>query len=98
MVRVSLTIHDTRRTTARTKRAAGVPETVAAATLGWKPGCKMFARYGIVDTTDTLIAQEAQEKWEADQRSKAEKSELSHNLAADKNVSRSEQQQDITIQ
>jgi hypothetical protein len=31
-------IHDSRRTTARTKRAAGVAETVICATMGWKPG------------------------------------------------------------
>jgi integrase len=57
-------MHDARRTTARAKRSAGVSETVAAATLGWKPGSRMFARYGIVDTADTLEAQLAQERWE----------------------------------
>src|SRR5262249_29299358 len=91
-------IHDTRRTTARTKRAAGVAETVAAATLGWKPGSKMFARYGIVDTADTLIAQQAQEKWEADQRAKADQSQLSHNLASERDRSKQSEGQGISIQ
>jgi len=63
-------IHDTRRTAARTKRAAGVDETVTAAIMGWKPGSKMFARYGIVDIDDTRVAQETQERWEAEQRAK----------------------------
>ena len=40
-------IHDTRRTAARTKRSAGVSESVTNATMGWKPGSKMLSRYGL---------------------------------------------------
>jgi len=39
-------------------------QTIAATTLGWKPGSRMFARYGIVDASDTLQAQLMQEQWE----------------------------------
>ena len=73
-------IHDSRRTTARTKRAAGVAETVICATMGWKPGSKMFARYGIVDTDETRVAQEAQERWEAEQRAKMDSLQDSNRL------------------
>jgi len=66
-------IHDTRRTTARTSDPHGVPETVINRTMGWKRDSKMLARYGIVDTADTLAAQQAQEQWEAEQRAKADK-------------------------
>jgi integrase len=59
-------MHDARRTTARAKRSAGVPESVINASMGWKPGSKMLARYGIVSTADTLEAQQAQERWELD--------------------------------
>lgn len=37
-------IHDARRTAARTKRSAGVGETMTFAIMGWKPGSQMFAR------------------------------------------------------
>ena len=66
-------IHDSRRTVARTKRSAGVPETVTCTTMGWKPSSKMPARYGIVDPADTLLAQQMQETWEAEQRKIATK-------------------------
>lgn len=61
-------MHDARRTTARAKRSAGVAESVTSKTMGWRPGSKMFERYGIVDTADMLTAQERQEQWEAQQR------------------------------
>lgn len=57
-------MHDGRRTTYRTKRAAGVSDTVICKTMGWKPGSKMAARYGIVDNQDKLTAQMQQEEWE----------------------------------
>jgi integrase len=57
-------IHDTRRTAARTKRSAGVSETVTSKIMGWKPGSKMFARYGIVDRNDMREALERTEKHE----------------------------------
>jgi hypothetical protein len=57
-------IHDARRTAARTKRAAGVSETVTSKIMGWKPGSKMFARYGIVDRNDMLEALQRAEKHE----------------------------------
>ena len=53
---VGYVIHDTRRTAARTKRAAGVSESVTCKIMGWKPGSKMFARYGIVDRADMAEA------------------------------------------
>ena len=55
---------------------------------------QVFARYGIVDTADAVIAQQAQEKWEADQL----KSQLSHNLPAEEAEPRNGQRQDISIQ
>ena len=61
-------IHDTRRTAARTKRAAGVSETVTCKIMGWKPGSKMFARYGIVDRADMAEALRRSEQWEREQR------------------------------
>jgi integrase len=61
-------IHDTRRTAARTKRAAGVSETVTCKIMGWKPGSKMFARYGIVDRADMAEALKRSEQWEHEQR------------------------------
>jgi len=61
-------IHDTRRTAARTKRAAGVSETVTCKIMGWKPGSKMFARYGIVDRADMAEAMKRSEQWEHEQR------------------------------
>lgn len=65
-------IHDTRRTAARTKRAAGVSETVTCKIMGWKPGSKMFARYGIVDRSDMAEALKRSEKWEQEQQRKPE--------------------------
>jgi len=65
-------IHDTRRTAARTKRAAGVSETVTCKIMGWKPGSKMFARYGIVDRADMAEALKRSEQWEREQLRKSE--------------------------
>jgi integrase len=61
-------IHDSRRTAARTKRAAGVSETVTCKIMGWKPGSKMFARYGIVDRADMAEALRRSEQWECEQQ------------------------------
>ena len=65
-------IHDTRRTAARTKRAAGVSESVTCKIMGWKPGSKMFARYGIVDRADMAEALKRTEQWEREQQRKSE--------------------------
>jgi hypothetical protein len=54
-------MHDARRTTARAKRAAGVPQAVMCTTMGWNPNSAMPRRYGIVDTADILDAQLRQE-------------------------------------
>ena len=59
-------IHDSRRTTARTKRAAGVDQSVTMALMGWK-GETMFRRYGIVNTADKLVALQLSEEWERKQ-------------------------------
>ena len=61
-------IHDARRTAARTKRSAGVSETVTASIMGWKPASKMFARYAIVDRADIAEAMKRSEQWEQEQR------------------------------
>jgi integrase len=44
-------MHDWRRTSARTKRAAGVPEGVIMDLMGWKTAA-MFRRYAIVNQDD----------------------------------------------
>jgi integrase len=62
-------IHDSRRTTARTKRAAGVDQSVTMSLMGWKSDA-MFRRYGIVDNRDKLIALQRAEEWEKQQQSK----------------------------
>ena len=71
-------IHDSRRTATRTKRAAGVSETVTCKIMGWKPGSKMFARYGIVDRADMAEALKRSEQWEREQRK--EKMQFGHSL------------------
>jgi integrase len=48
-------LHDTRRTSARSKRASGVSESVIMDIHGWKTSA-MFRRYGIVDQADRLQA------------------------------------------
>jgi integrase len=50
-------LHDWRRTSARTKRAAGVPTQIVMELQGWKSE-SMFRRYAIVDTQDKLEALE----------------------------------------
>jgi len=65
-------IHDTRRTCARTKRAAQVSESVTMDLLGWKTPA-MFRRYGIVDRADRLEALQRSEQWEQDQKKAAER-------------------------
>jgi integrase-like protein len=57
-------LHDTRRTSARSKRSAGVAESVAMDLIGWKSPA-MFRRYGIVDANDRLDALRKQEEYEA---------------------------------
>jgi integrase len=46
-----ITMHDARRTSARSKRAAGVPESVVMGIQGWKTA-KQFRAYAINDQTD----------------------------------------------
>ena len=36
--------------------------------MGWKPGSKMFARYGIVDRADMAEALKRTDQWEREQR------------------------------
>lgn len=75
-------IHDTRRTAARTKRSAGVDETVISRIAGWKPGSKMFARYGIVNRSDMEDAMTRSEQWE-EQWEKQQQSKDMHSLCMD---------------
>lgn len=55
--------HDFRRTSARVKRAAGVPTSTIMELQGWKTEA-MFRRYAIVDRADKLDALRRQEQWE----------------------------------
>lgn len=55
--------HDYRRTSAKAKRAAGVPTSVIMELQGWKTEA-MFRRYAIVDRGDKVAALKAQEEWE----------------------------------
>lgn len=55
--------HDIRRTSARVKRAAGVPTSTIMELQGWKTEA-MFRRYAIVDRADKLDALKRQEEWE----------------------------------
>jgi integrase len=58
-----LLFHDLRRTSARSKRAAGVDTSVTMELMGWKTE-SMFRRYGIVATEDKLAALNKQEAYE----------------------------------
>jgi integrase len=58
-----LLFHDLRRTSARSKRAAGVDTSVTMALMGWRSEA-MFRRYGIVATEDKMAALEKQEAYE----------------------------------
>lgn len=60
----NLLFHDMRRTSARSKRAAGVDETVTMELMGWKSP-HMLQRYGIVAKDDKLAALAKQEAYEA---------------------------------
>jgi integrase len=60
----TLIFHDLRRTSARSKRAAGVDQTVIMDMHGWKTP-EMFGRYGIVATEDKVAALAKQEAYEA---------------------------------
>ena len=61
--RDGLVIHDGRRTAPRRQRAAGVPQSVSMAQMGWKSDA-MYRRYGIVDRGDMLAALERVEQFE----------------------------------
>lgn len=56
--------HDLRRTSARSKRAAGIDTSLTMAIMGWRTE-KMFRRYGIVATEDTGEALAKVEQFEA---------------------------------
>jgi integrase len=58
-----LLFHDLRRTSARSKRAAGVDVSVTKELMGWKTD-SMFQRYGIVGMDDKIAALEKQEAYE----------------------------------
>jgi integrase len=58
-----LLFHDLRRTSARSKRAAGVDTSVTMELMGWKTD-SMFRRYAIVGTEDKLAALNKQEAYE----------------------------------
>jgi len=58
-----LLFHDLRRTSARTKRAAGVDTSVTMEMMGWKTE-QMFRRYGIVGIEDKISALAKQEAYE----------------------------------
>jgi integrase len=58
-----LLFHDLRRSSARTKRAAGIDTSIIMEMMGWTSD-SMFRRYGIVDNGDKATALEAQEKFE----------------------------------
>jgi integrase len=58
-----LLFHDLRRSSARTKRAAGIDVSVIMKMMGWE-GDSMFRRYGIVNVDDMADALEAQERYE----------------------------------
>ena len=58
-----LLFHDLRRTSARSKRAAGVDTSITMALMGWRSEA-MFRRYGIVATEDEMAALEKQEVYE----------------------------------
>ncbi len=66
--RQGIVLHHARRTAARTQRSAGVSESVSSAIMGWKPGSKMYARYGIVDRTDMATALQRSQEWEREQQ------------------------------
>lgn len=58
-----LLFHDLRRTSARSKRAAGVDTSITMALMGWRSEA-MFRRYGIVATEDKMAALAKQEAYE----------------------------------
>lgn len=59
--KAGITFHDFRRTAARTKRAAGVSESVVMELQGWKTSA-MFRRYAIVNNADKMKALQMQEE------------------------------------
>lgn len=62
--------HDYRRTSAKAKSAAGVPQHVIMKLQGWKTDA-MFRRYAIVDPSDAKAALAAQVRWEEEKMGKA---------------------------
>lgn len=58
-----LMFHDLRRTSARSKRAAGVDTSVTMQLMGWKTEA-MFRRYGIVAVEDSALALAKQEAYD----------------------------------
>lgn len=62
--------HDWRRTSAKAKSAAGVPQHVIMKLQGWKTDA-MFRRYAIVDPSDAKAALAAQVRWEEEKMGKA---------------------------
>jgi integrase len=60
-------MHDWRRTSARTKRAAGVSESTIMKVQGWKTS-DQFRRYDIVDLDDKLAALRKSEEYESQTR------------------------------
>lgn len=61
--------HDFRRTSAKAKSAAGVPQHVIMKLQGWKTDA-MFRRYAIVDPSDAKAALAAQVRWEKEKMGK----------------------------
>ncbi len=59
--RSGLTLHDFRRSAARSKRSAGVPESVVMELQGWRTAA-MFRRYAIVSNEDKLKALDKMER------------------------------------
>ena len=64
-----ITPHDARRSSARNKRASGVPTSVIMKLQGWRTEA-MFQRYGIVDNADKLMALEQEETYIQEQLKK----------------------------
>ncbi|MGO8794420.1 MAG: tyrosine-type recombinase/integrase [Candidatus Sulfotelmatobacter sp.] len=61
--------HDARRSSARNKRASGVPTSVIMNLHGWRSE-QMFLRYGIVDNADKAVALDQEADWVKEQLQK----------------------------